>query len=644
MLVAARTVLAALALTVLAVAVHWNGLGGELSFDDQAAVVSNEDVKQASVLHAGLLYNDFWGKAMDNSFSHKSFRPLVVASFGVNHALHGLEPFGYKVVNVGLHALVTMLLLALFLSISAAQGKADDERHWLVAVGAAALFATHPVHTEVVTGAVVGRAESLCAVFYLLAMLVHVRWPAWSELPVAVCMLLASLSKETGMTLPAVLLAYDALFRWPSVTRVPWRSVRFYTRYGTYALVAAALLAWRVYVSVPWLFPEINGANNHVAIHPSRIVRTLTIAYINARYMLLLVWPRILSADYSVSCIPLIGTPFSSHILVAVAVGAAVVLFLVHAARGRPILLLASLLGLVAFLPASQMLVTAATVIGERLLYLPSAGFVYVLATLLLGVDERRPGGAAVSSTRLAILGAVVAVYAGRTWTRNGDWATTETIFDAAHEACPNSAAVTHSLATRAADAGDHVRAEELHRETLRLFPKHIHATVALAAAVQRRATGNETAVDEAMAIYGRCVSLNPTWVPCWAELGGMHVFRRNVPEAEFYLGEALKRDGTFQSALYNMGNLRYVSDDYDGAVKYYQRSLAVNPRHKPTLVNAAGVLKLLKRYEASLKVYRAYLEIEPNDTSAQENAAWLELVLAETAKAKAKGGKARGV
>ena len=105
----------ALALAVLAVAVHWNGLGGELSFDDQAAVVSNEDVKQASVLHAGLLYNDFWGKAMDNSFSHKSFRPLVVASFGVNHALHGLEPFGYKVVNVGLHALVTVLLLALFL-------------------------------------------------------------------------------------------------------------------------------------------------------------------------------------------------------------------------------------------------------------------------------------------------------------------------------------------------------------------------------------------------------------------------------------------------------------------------------------------------------------------------------------------------
>ncbi|KAH6920602.1 hypothetical protein HPB50_028410 [Hyalomma asiaticum] len=41
-------------------------------------------------------------------------------------------------------------------------------------VAAALLFAVHPVHTEAVTG-VVGRAESLSSVFFLLAFLAYDR-------------------------------------------------------------------------------------------------------------------------------------------------------------------------------------------------------------------------------------------------------------------------------------------------------------------------------------------------------------------------------------------------------------------------------------------------------------------------------------
>lgn len=39
---------------------------------------------------------------------------------------------------------------------------------------AAALFATHPIHTEAVTG-LVGRAEVLAAIFYLLALFAYAR-------------------------------------------------------------------------------------------------------------------------------------------------------------------------------------------------------------------------------------------------------------------------------------------------------------------------------------------------------------------------------------------------------------------------------------------------------------------------------------
>lgn len=41
--------------------------------------------------------------------SHKSYRPLTVLTFWLNHRVHGLEPFGYHLVNVVLHTLVTLL-------------------------------------------------------------------------------------------------------------------------------------------------------------------------------------------------------------------------------------------------------------------------------------------------------------------------------------------------------------------------------------------------------------------------------------------------------------------------------------------------------------------------------------------------------
>ncbi|MDC3379189.1 hypothetical protein OAX78_02800, partial [Planctomycetota bacterium] len=84
-----------------------------------------------------------------------------------------------------------------------------------VALAVGVLFAVHPVHTEAVTS-IVGRAELLCALFFLLAVLLHRRVPglpgarAWAaRAGVAVCAFLALLSKEHAALLLPTLLALD---------------------------------------------------------------------------------------------------------------------------------------------------------------------------------------------------------------------------------------------------------------------------------------------------------------------------------------------------------------------------------------------------------------------------------------------------
>lgn len=55
-------------------------------------------------MHA-LFEHDFWGTDIGRNDSHKSFRPLTVASFRLDHYLYGLDAFGFHITNVVIYSL-----------------------------------------------------------------------------------------------------------------------------------------------------------------------------------------------------------------------------------------------------------------------------------------------------------------------------------------------------------------------------------------------------------------------------------------------------------------------------------------------------------------------------------------------------------
>ncbi|OWK17006.1 hypothetical protein Celaphus_00011347 [Cervus elaphus hippelaphus] len=97
-------------------------------------------------LYLNTLSADF---CYDDSGSHKSYRPLCTLSFRLNHAIGGLNPWSYHLVNVLLHAAVTGLFTN-FSKILLGDG------YWTFMAGL--MFASHPIHTEAVAG-IVGRAD-----------------------------------------------------------------------------------------------------------------------------------------------------------------------------------------------------------------------------------------------------------------------------------------------------------------------------------------------------------------------------------------------------------------------------------------------------------------------------------------------------
>jgi hypothetical protein len=86
---------ASVLLVAVSFGVYANSLDGRFAFDDNFAIVNNADAR-CDGSWSQLWLNDFWGQDIGGEGSHKSYRPLTVLSFRLNHCLHEWFAFGAR--------------------------------------------------------------------------------------------------------------------------------------------------------------------------------------------------------------------------------------------------------------------------------------------------------------------------------------------------------------------------------------------------------------------------------------------------------------------------------------------------------------------------------------------------------------------
>ncbi len=290
-------------LTFLCLLAFANSFSNGFAFDDEAAIVGNPLIKRLADLPT-LFTTHYWAGVRSlqqgQDVSGDLYRPLVLATFALNYAVGGLNPFGYHLVNLVLHIAVCILLYEMARQFDLSQG---------TAIAASALFAVHPIHTEAVTG-IVGRAELLMALGVLSALHWYrqgvgpLRLPLRSALASWGSFLAALLSKEQAMVLPALLVLSDLSERkGPRIWKAWFQSV--WPWYLGYGLLLGAYLALRTAVlgrffSTPNAIPFLD---NPLA-QADWFTRVCTVAKVAGKYLWLFVWPAHLSADYSYHAIP----------------------------------------------------------------------------------------------------------------------------------------------------------------------------------------------------------------------------------------------------------------------------------------------------------------------------------------------------
>jgi tetratricopeptide (TPR) repeat protein len=428
----------------LALLAYANSFPGVFILDDHALVETNPLVQSVDL--GRIFASDYWGELANSGL----FRPLTILSFGLNRLLLGVAPAGYHLVNLFLHAAVSLLAFLCLSRHELTKGSA-----WL----AAALFAVHPLHTEVVN-MVVGRSELLAAGFVLLALWLST-WqaarPVAAPLAVAVSYAAALLSKEHAV----VLLVLLPLLELSSGTwaRSGWRA-----RGCLYLLLCAETLAWVAWRSwgVVRVVPRevVEPAINPLHFMES-LPRVLTALKIQGIYLGKLLWPADLHAIYSGSgwLTPADGL-FTWQAVVIVVATSLLLSLLIYGCRRGLLPAWGLALCLVSFVPTANLFLLTGVVMAERLAYLPSLWFCLMVAGAIALIPVRRAG--------LLLSVVLIAGLAVTTLARNRDFSSEAALWRADVDRDPLNVLAWLNLADSFADK---VAAEAYFRGKLQLVP-----------------------------------------------------------------------------------------------------------------------------------------------------------------------------
>jgi len=437
--------LVAALVALVAAVVYANSVGNGFAYDDDWIVRMNARVHDLGN-QRDIWLAPYWPNYGAMLGLH---RPLTIFLFAVQWAISGGEPWLFHLVNVLLHAGVSVAVLALlrsFVPLPAA------------AVGAL-VFAVHPVHTEAVAN-VVGQAELTAALAVLLASIVWVRRPA-GPLPAGRTLALAALyglgmlAKEHAIVLPGLLLALD----------VATHRLRF-DRASMSLWLREALrpMAWMFAVSIAFLTLRLNvlGSIGGTDAGPSlpylrEELRVLSAFRAWVEFTRLLFLPLDLAADYGPAVVLPVQDLGGLALLGMLLLIGTVVLAL--ATPRLPMIGVAAAWFLISILPVSNLLFPIGVLLAERTLYMPSVAVAFIAAAawhrFVPALRTRRPRAVPLAWAVLALL---LIVAGARTARRNLDWADSWTVMTALMRDHPESYRAQWAMAVRAMQAG---RAEE---------------------------------------------------------------------------------------------------------------------------------------------------------------------------------------
>jgi tetratricopeptide (TPR) repeat protein len=544
--------------------------------------------------------------------------PLTSTLFWVQWRVWGMDPTGYHVVNVLLHALAAMLVWRVLTRLKAPG-----------AYLGALIFAVHPVMVSSVAW-ITELKNTLSIVPFLLSVLAYLRFEErpkarWYAVSLAAFMV-ALLAKPSMVMMPAVLL----LLAWHQrgrLAKADWlRSMPFFAM----SLVLGLVTMWFQHHNA-MVGEDVRPEGLASAIASTGWAAWFYLGKVLLPVDLMMVYPRWTIDGGVLSFVPL---------AMLVAAMASLWAWRRHplaraslTGMGYFILTLGPVLGLV------KMSFMVHSLVADHLQYISTIGVIALVAGVVATLWRRL--GPSLQKARWVAGGAIVLLLAAMSQSRARVFASQETLWGDNIARNPSAWVAWHNLAVLAMNDGQPAQAVAMDEKALALREPtasvHYGLGVALnalghrpeAIAHLRRSlqldpskAGTHCSLGEALAGQGdldeaaaqcRCaIALAPDYAQAFNSLGLIVQKQGKADEAAELFRRALEIDDNCAAAHLNYANLLLSKGDVQGAALHYRQRLLMGPPSLAAHVNLGFILAGAGQWDAAAREYRAALEIDP--------------------------------
>ncbi|GMR05035.1 MAG: tetratricopeptide repeat protein [Thermodesulfobacteriota bacterium] len=607
-----RLITAAIILLVSAFIIYSKVISAPFVLDDEVNIIRNLRLHDLS---------NFWPPA--------GSRYLGYLSFALNFRLGGLDTTGYHLVNIIIHIINGVLVYSLVLSIFKTPRIAEWSRGLktnpapAIALISSIIFIAHPINTQAVNY-ITQRFTTLAALFYLLSIVVYLKWRGSAGKKSAGLYILslgaaiaAQKTKEISFTLPFMIVFFEFVF-FKGSGPLKKRFNRLVPFLLTLVIIPLSIFGpelglWSSGIVVDDRFTRVQQVIDIKELSPYRYL--ITQFRVIVTYLRLILVPVNQNLDYEYTRYTSFWTPgvVLSFLLLSSILITSAWLFLMAWVKKNPFLLLISS-GVFWFfitIAVDSSVIPIRDVIFEHRVYLPGIGLFIAFATALVYAFLRLRERGALKTT---LKGATVIIILFTalplgifSYRRNIVWSDIVTLYEDIAAKSPGNARARNNLGVQYAMRGMTKKAVKEFRAALGLKSDYPGPHKNLA-----RALYSSGEVEEAIKEYKLALALTPADPEIHENLAQLYYKKGLLRDAEREYKLVLQVRPGNVNVRNNLANILTLEGKLNEAVNVYKSVISLKPGQVEAYYNLGLALEKSGRVDEAVRYYRRFAELAP--------------------------------
>lgn len=593
-------------IVLIGIIVYSNTFHSPFVFDDIPTIAANTLIKDLRYFiepSSGAALMDFFFMAT---------RYVGMLTFAINYRIDGLNVTGYHIFNLAVHIINALLVYSFvlssfrtpFLRRSGISGHSQN-----IALFSALIFAVHPIQTQAVTY-IVQRFASLVTLFYLLAVVLYIKWrlgtlsPSSNQIKVKaevknentnlrakrymlyaaslISTILAMETKENAFTLPIMIALYEFMLFEGSIRK----RALFLT---PYLLTMAIIPTMQIVATTISIMPMTEGTDSVHEILSGNLPNISSSAFhftelaVITTYIRLLALPvrQNLYYDYPIYTSFLSPRVLFSFLFLSAIIGLGIYLFRKSQDRPENRFIAYGIFWFFITLLIESSIILRMPIFEHRV-YLPSAGAIMAAITAAFSafqkfVLKRQTG---IRPLAFALI-ALILIFSVATVSRNAVWKDELGLWLDVTEKSQGQAMPHLSLGVVYEKRGMH-----------------------------------EKAISE----FQNALSLDPDYAEAHNNLGLAYAHKGLTDEAENEFIAALQVAPNHAGAHYNLGLIYAFKGSNDKAVIEFEAALKIRPDYAEAHNNLGVIYKDMGRFDDAANEFAMALRLKPECVEARDN------------------------